>query len=77
MLSSKKRSMLGIIFLCLLVAGTLILHGDETEVNADTKTVYRNIEIFTEVLRQIQKNYVEPKDPQDLIYSAIRGMVCR
>ena len=75
MLSSKKRSMLGIIFLCLLVAGTLILHGDDTEVNADTKTVYKNIEIFTEVLRQIQKNYVEPKDPQDLIYSAIRGMV--
>ena len=75
MLSSKKRSMLGIIFLCLLVAGTLILHGDDTEVNADTKTVYKNIEIFTEVLRQIQKNYVEPKEPQELIYSAIRGMV--
>ena len=72
---SKKKLFLNALFLCVLVAGSLYLHGYGSEVNADTKEVYKNIELFTEVLRQIQKNYVEPKDPQELINSAIRGMV--
>jgi len=44
-------------------------------VSADTNDVYKNIEVFTEVLRQIEENYVEPQDSQKLIYGAIKGMV--
>lgn len=72
---SKKRSVLNIILVSLFVVGTLFLNGNGGEVEADTKDVYKNIEIFTEVLRQIEKSYVEHQDPQELIYGAIKGMV--
>lgn len=72
---SKTRSIFGIIFMSLLIAGALFLNGNGEEVNADTKEVYKNIEIFAEVLRKIEKSYVEPKDPHELIYGAIQGMV--
>jgi len=72
---SKTRFVLTLILVSLLVGGALFLNGSGGEVNADTEEVYKNIEIFTEVLRQIEKNYVEPQDPRELIYGAIKGMV--
>jgi carboxyl-terminal processing protease len=59
----------------LIVCGALFLKGNNYEVNADTKDVYKNIELFTEVLRQIENNYVETQEPKDLIYGAIKGMI--
>ncbi|MBW1886926.1 MAG: S41 family peptidase [Deltaproteobacteria bacterium] len=72
---NKKKSILNIILIALLIAGVLFFHGNSGDVKADTNEVYKNIEIFTEVLRQIEDNYVEPQDAQKLIYSAIKGMV--
>lgn len=72
---TKKRFTLNIVLISLFVGGALFLSGSDGEVGADTEDVYRNIEIFTEVLRQIEKSYVEPQDPQELIYGAIKGMV--
>ncbi|RLB31041.1 MAG: peptidase S41 [Deltaproteobacteria bacterium] len=42
---------------------------------AGTEEVYKNIEVLSEVLRKIEKNYVEGADPKKLIYGAIKGMV--
>ncbi|OPX37398.1 MAG: hypothetical protein B1H12_04990 [Desulfobacteraceae bacterium 4484_190.2] len=72
---TKKRITLNIVLIALFVGGALFLSGSDGEVGADTKDVYKNIEIFTEVLRQIEKSYVEPQEPQELIYGAIKGMV--
>ena len=72
---TKKRITLNIVLISLFVGGALFLNGSDGEVGAGTKDVYKNIEIFTEVLRQIEKSYVEPQDPQELIYGAIKGMV--
>ncbi len=72
---TKKRITLNIVLISLFVGGALFFNGSDGEVGADTKDVYKNIEIFTEVLRQIEKSYVEPQDPQELIYGAIKGMV--
>jgi len=75
MLKSKTKflsnAMLAFLFVCVAV----FLYRNVGEVKADTKEVYKNIEIFTEVLRQIEKNYVEPQGPQKLIQGAIKGMV--
>lgn len=71
----KRRLILLSLFVSILVTCAFFLKGNGSEVKADTKEVYENIEVFTEVLRQIEKNYVEPKDPQKLIYGAIKGMV--
>ncbi len=45
------------------------------DVYAGTEEVYKNIEVLTEVLRKIEKNYVEGTEPKKLIYGAIKGMV--
>jgi carboxyl-terminal processing protease len=42
---------------------------------AGTEEVYKNIEVLSEVLRKIEKNYVEGTEPKKLIYGAIKGMV--
>jgi len=72
---NNKKLFLDIILISLLVAGILFSNGNSGFVKADTSDVYKNIEILTEVLRQIEKSYVEPQDSQKLIYGAIKGMV--
>ena len=72
---SKKRIFIDVLLIVLLMAGILLLNGNEGNVKAGTGDVYKNIEVFTEVLRLIEENYVEPEDPHKLIYGAIKGMV--
>lgn len=63
-------------FLVVLSAGSaLLLKGDGGLVSAGTDDVYKSLDIFTEVLRQIERNYVEPQEAKKLIYGAIRGMM--
>ena len=62
-----------IIFICVIFF--LFTSGSSQGVLADTKEVYKNIEVFSEVLRKIEKNYVEGADSKKLIYGAIKGMV--
>jgi len=72
---SNKRIIIDILLISLLMAGILLINGGSGHVKAGTGDIYKNIEVFTEVLRQIEKNYVEPQDPQKMIYGAIKGMV--
>jgi carboxyl-terminal processing protease len=72
---SNKRIFIEMILLCLIVGTILFFNGNPRSVTAGTGEVYKNIDLFTEVLRQIEKSYVEPEDPQKLIYGAIKGMV--
>jgi carboxyl-terminal processing protease len=71
----KQKGFLSIFLACVIVAGLLFFQGSGGEVKADSDAVYKNIELFTEVLREIEKHYVEPEDSQKLIYGAIKGMV--
>ena len=75
MVTSNKKLFANIVLISAFVLGFLFLNGDGEKVEADTKDVYKNIEILTEVLRQVEKNYVEPQKAKDLIYGAIKGMV--
>ena len=76
-MSVSKRSSRANVILILLFAGALLFlfNGKSAHVKADTDEVYENIDIFTEVLRQVEKNYVEPQEPKSLIQGAIKGMV--
>ena len=75
MACSRVKRVLTIIAAVLLVAGGVMCLGNAVEVKAGSDDVYKNLEIFTEVLRQIEENYVEEENAQDLIYGAIKGMV--
>ncbi|MBW1870345.1 MAG: S41 family peptidase, partial [Deltaproteobacteria bacterium] len=75
MLILKRKLVANIVLIALFVGGLLFFNGNDAKVEADTEEVYKNIEIFTEVLRQVENSYVEPQDSQKLIYGAIKGMV--
>ena len=75
MVFPNKKFFMHIIIVSLLMAAILFFQGSGRDVKADTDDFYKNIEIFTEVLRQIEKDYVEPQDSKKLIYGAIKGMV--
>lgn len=72
---TSKKILLDTMIISLLMAGILFLNGNNRDVKADSSEIYKNIEIFTDVLRKIEKHYVEPQDAQKLIYGAIKGMV--
>ena len=75
MLILKRKLVVNIALIALFVGGLLFFNGNGAKVEADTEEVYKNIEILTEVLRQVEKSYVEPQDSQKLIYGAIKGLV--
>jgi len=63
------------VLIFLVIAGVMFFNGHSGHVKAGTDDVYKNLEVFAEVLRQIERNYVEPQEAKKLIYSAIKGMV--
>jgi len=69
------KKLIFIVCVSVLITGALLSLGNKYHVRAVTRDVYESLEVFSEVLRQIEKNYVEPQDTQTLIYGAIKGMV--
>ncbi len=74
-MTSKNKYINTVAILFLMGVTAFLLRGSGRIVEADTSEAYKNIETFTEVLRQIEDNYVEPQDAQKLIEGAIKGMV--
>lgn len=70
----KYLGLLGIIFLGTLVIGILMGRVLESKSLAQGET-YEDLKIFSEVLSQVQKNYVEETRSTDLVYGAIKGML--
>ncbi len=73
----KKRLITGILTIILILTVVLLANGTSEDVKAttDPDDVYKNIELFTEVLRQVEENYVEPQETKKLIEGAIKGMM--
>ncbi len=42
---------------------------------ADNEENYKSIKLFTEILEELEKNYVDKVDIKDLVHNAIKGMV--
>jgi carboxyl-terminal processing protease len=57
------------------VAFLLLISPCFKGVLAGTEETYKNIEVLSEALHKIERNYVEDTDPKTLIYGAIKGMV--
>ena len=45
------------------------------KLSADNDETYKGLKLFSDVIEIIQKNYVDPVEPKDLIERAIQGMV--
>jgi carboxyl-terminal processing protease len=76
MISNKKKKFLHIAVIAILLVGFLFLNGSIGDEKKDTTDdAYKNIDIFLEVLQEVQDNYVEPVDTQTLINGALKGTV--
>ncbi len=75
MKSPYKKTALNTIIFCLIVLGILFVNGNRGNVKADTDEMYKYLEMFTEVLRQVEDYYVEAQDQKTLIHGAIQGML--
>jgi carboxyl-terminal processing protease len=65
---SVRRSLLAV-----GLVGTLLLMP--LTVRCETDEVYRNLVIFSDVIGEIEKNYVDPVATDELIKKAVQGMV--
>ena len=61
-----------------ITAASLVLifmTGSLTLVQANDEKTYKSLKLFTEVLEELEKNYVDEVDAEALIHNAIKGMV--
>lgn len=74
LLTKFRRKRLTVVLAC-AVAALLWFGGQFGRVSALAKDTYENIEVFTNVLSLVQKNYVDPVTTKQLIDGAITGML--
>ncbi len=74
-MNTRKRTVLTIALACAMTIGIVFGGRFVGRVSAVAKETYENIEIFTNVLALVQKNYVDPVSTKQLIDGAITGML--
>jgi len=53
----------------------ILMTGSYSQVLASDEKKYETLKLFTEVLEELEKNYVDEVDADELIHNAIKGMV--
>jgi carboxyl-terminal processing protease len=53
----------------------IFMTGSYSQVLASDEKTYQTLKLFTEVLEELEKNYVDEVDADELIHNAIKGMV--
>ena len=61
-------------FISIAVCMFISITGFKNTLLANEKT-YKSLKLFTDVLEELEKNYVDDVDTQELIHNAIKGMV--
>jgi carboxyl-terminal processing protease len=74
MIKPKHNYFFSKLVIASLIAYAFVLFFNTSSV-ASTKEMYQNIEIFSEALGNIEKNYYSDVERKKLIYGAIKGMV--
>jgi carboxyl-terminal processing protease len=75
-MTAKTRKKIYFALLAISVSALLTLGGGVfRELSASSDDTYRNLKIFSDVIEQLENNYVEEVDSKELIQKAIQGMV--
>ena len=69
-----KKKIIAAVLVCVFVfvAGSMIIYAQEKKKNDE---LYRQVELFSDVLSIIQTDYVTEVPAKDLIYGALKGML--
>lgn len=72
----KKKAIMSFTLLLIFILGFMIgVQGKRVEKVAQETEIYDHLKTFSHVIDLVKKNYVEPVNDKDIVYSAIRGMV--
>ncbi|HNS49496.1 MAG TPA: peptidase S41, partial [bacterium] len=71
----KRFKVLGMAVLLLTLALTVGENLAESQARKTEETLYQQLQMFSDVLSIVQKNYVEEVDSKKLINGALRGML--
>lgn len=66
------KSGLFIVLIALMVVSATVVYGDLAKQDIET---YEGLKLFSDVIAEIENNYVEPVETKELIEKAIEGMV--
>lgn len=69
----RKKIFIGFLLIVLVFIGTRISFSDNKNKNSDA--LYKQVELFSDTLAIIQKEYVGDTKPKDLIYGSLKGML--
>lgn len=69
----RKIILAGCLIMALVLAGTSLSFSDSKKKNNDQ--LYKQVELFSDTMAIIQKEYVEETKPKDLIYGSLKGML--
>ncbi|MCM8777100.1 MAG: S41 family peptidase [Candidatus Omnitrophica bacterium] len=64
-------SVIGLVSLAIIVGGDV--RGSQTR--KQEEEIYRNIELFIDAMKIVEKQYIEPVDNKKLVYGALKGML--
>lgn len=73
--SAAVNSMLALLFFLMIGLSGPAGAQDAIDKTETTDEIYKSLKLFTEVLEEIEKNYVDEVDAKELIQNAIQGMV--
>ena len=74
-MNTRKRTLVTIALVCVMTGVVVFGSRFVGRVSAVAKETYENIELFTNVLALVQKNYVDPVTTKQLMDGAITGML--
>lgn len=75
MADKAKRHAKFLLVVAIAVALWTIGAGFYRDLSAGSEETYKGLKLFSEVIELVEKNYVDPVDPKELIQKAIQGMV--
>jgi carboxyl-terminal processing protease len=74
MFRTKRFWAMTLFFVLLAASAHMSSRWFTPEVRADAET-YEKLKVFTEVLNQVSRGYVDEVDSNDLVYQALKGMI--
>jgi len=69
----RKKIFIGFLLVILVFIGGRMAFSDSKKKNNDE--LYKQVELFSDTLAIIQKEYVDDTKPKDLIYGSLKGML--
>ena len=74
-ITRTTKIMLISLFMIWIFAGISFLNYAKVDADSKDSNIYTNLQLLTDIIYKIERNYISEVDTEDLIYGAIDGMI--